>query len=62
MAGDLSVYNYKHCKHCADVIRLSQWILYDRICFACLENIKDVEKEDIKKEIEKLKEDIAWDD
>tara|TARA_Y100000310_G_C20529636_1_gene737769 strand:- start:493 stop:681 length:189 start_codon:yes stop_codon:yes gene_type:complete len=62
MAGDLSVYNRKYCKYCADVIRLSQWILYDRTCFACLENIKDVEKENIKKEIEKLKKDIAWDD
>ena len=62
MSGDLSVYNYKHCKYCADVIRLSQWILYDKTCFACLENIKDVEKENIKKEIETLKKDIKWDD
>jgi predicted DNA-binding transcriptional regulator len=62
MAGDLSVYNHKHCKYCCDVIRLSQWILYNKTCFACLENIKDVEKEDIKKEIESLKKDIKWDD
>ena len=62
MSGDLSVYNYKHCKYCADVIRLSQWILYDETCFACLENIRDVEIEKIKSEIARLKKGIDWDD
>ncbi len=62
MSGDWSVYNNKYCKICSDRIRLSQYILYDATCFSCLESIRDAKKEDIKKEIEKLKKEVQWDD
>ena len=59
---DRSVYNVKYCGKCNDRIRLSQYILYDKTCFGCLGNIKDAEKESRRKEIEKLKKEINWDD
>jgi|TARA_R100001463_G_scaffold134289_1_gene196351 hypothetical protein len=62
MSGDWSVYNNKHCKICSDRIRLSQYILYDGTCFACLEGIRVAEREDKKKEIEALKRQVDWDD
>ena len=62
MSPDWSFYNVKYCKICSDRIRLSQHILYDGMCFACLEGIRDAEKENRKKEIEKLKAKVEWDD
>ena len=62
MSGDWSVYNTKYCKICGYRIRLSQYILYDATCFSCLEDIRDAEKENRKKEIEKLKAKVEWDD
>ena len=62
MSGDWSVYNVRYCKICSDRIRLSQYILYDKTCFRCLGDIKDAEKESRRKEIEKLKKEISWDD
>ena len=62
MSGDWSVYNNKYCKICSDRIRLSQFILYDATCFSCLENIRDAEKDKKRKEIEKLKKEVNWDD
>ena len=62
MSGDWSVYNNKHCKICSDRIRLSQYILYDATCFSCLEGIKDERKARKRREIEKLKDSIRWDD
>ena len=62
MSGDWSVYNNKYCKICGDRIRLSQYILYDGTCFGCLESIRDAEKDKKRKEIEKLKANVEWDD
>ena len=62
MTGDWSVYNTKYCKICGDRIRLSQYILYDATCFGCLENIRDAKKDKKRKEIEKLKAKVEWDD
>jgi len=62
MSGDWSLYNVKYCEKCSDRIRLSQYILYDKTCFRCLGDIKDAEKESRRKEIEKLKKEISWDD
>ena len=59
---DRSYYNVKYCKKCSDRISLSQHILYDKTCFRCLGDIIDAEKESKRKEIEKLKKDIKWDD
>ena len=59
---DRSVYNVKYCGKCNDRIRLSQYILYDKTCFGCLGDIKDAEREDKQKEIEKLKKEVNWDD
>lgn len=62
MSGDWSLYNVKYCEKCSDRIRLSQYILYDKTCFGCLGDIKDAERESKKKEIEKLKKEVSWDD
>ena len=62
MSGDWSFYNVQYCRTCNDRIRLSQSILYDGLCFACLESIRDAKKENRKKEIEKLKAKVEWDD
>ena len=62
MSPDWSFYNVKYCKICSDRIRLSQHILYDGTCFACLENIRDAKRKDKKKEIETLKRQVVWDD
>ena len=62
MSGDWSVYNNKYCKICSDRIRLSQFLLYDATCFGCLENIRDAKKDNKRKEIQKLKAKIEWDD
>jgi hypothetical protein len=62
MSPDWSFYNVKYCRTCNDRIRLSQHILYDGTCFSCLEDIRDAERENRKKEIEKLKAQVDWDD
>ena len=62
MSGDWSFYNVQYCRACNDRIRLSQHILYDGMCFACLEGIRDAKRENRKKEIENLKAQIDWDD
>ena len=62
MSGDWSVYNHKYCKICSDRIRLSQFILYDATCYGCLEDIRDAKKAKVRKEIEKLKSRVEWDD
>lgn len=62
MSGDWSFYNVQYCRTCNDRIRLSQSILYDGLCFACLESIRDAKRENKKKEIEALKRKVVWDD
>ena len=62
MSPDWSFYNVKYCKICSDRIRLSQYILYDGTCFGCLESIRDAKKDKKRKEIEKLKAQVEWDD
>ena len=62
MSGDWSFYNVQYCRACNDRIRLSQSILYDGLCFACLESIRDAKRENKKKEIEALKRKVVWDD
>ena len=62
MSGDWSVYNVKYCKICSDRIRLSQYILYDGTCFGCLEDKRDAKKDKKRKEMEKLKAKVEWDD
>ena len=62
MSGDWSFYNVQYCRACNDRIRLSQSILYDGLCFACLESIRDAKKDKKRKEIEKLKNEVTWDD
>ncbi len=60
MSGDWSFYNVQYCRTCNDRIRLSQSILYDGLCFACLEGIRDAKKDKKRKEIEKLKAKVEW--
>ena len=62
MSGDWSFYNVQYCRACNDRIRLSQSILYDGLCFACLESIRDAKRKNKKKEIEALKRKVVWDD